>query len=434
MPDNQIRDIVIYSDEMQDVVGEVPSWIIRSGISMLFIVILSFLVGSWFFKYPDIMISNIIITTKNPTVFLIANSDGNLEKLYVKNNQIVEKDQIIAMIGNNTDYNSIHELKSSLIKMAKSFNDDDLTELLTFKINPNLNLGKLQEPYEYFKKKFEHFKQFNDLEYHHRKKIRIQEELNKNKAIVGKNKNSISLSERELVLKNNKLSRAKELFKQGLISKESLETQEAEYLQKRNDLENANANLIGIELQDSQLNRSLFELDIEFKEKNKHNILELKESHKNLFSKIFQWEKSYLIRSTISGQVSFTTYWSENQYVKSGERIFAIVPSETSKIIGKVTLPIKGSGKVKIGHKVNIKFENYPYTEFGIVKGVIVSKSLIPENNQYILEVALPNGLLTNYQKELGYHPEMKGIAEIITEDTRLLERFFNPIKSVLSK
>lgn len=433
MPDIEIRDIVVYSDEMQDVVGEVPSWIIRSGISVLFIVILSFLIGSWFFKYPDIMIASIKITTKNPPVFLVANSSGKLEKLFVKDKQIVTEDEIIAMIENNTNYESILDLKTTLDQLTDTFEENDLSLLINNKLNSNLNLGELQEPYENFKKKYKQVQQFINLEYHDRKKIRILEELNRTKSIINNSKNSITLLNRELKLKNNKLSRAKELFKMGLISKEDLENRESEYLLKNNNLENAKANLVSIELQKSQLNRSLFELDMELKEKTKDLILNLKESYKNLFSRILQWEKSYLIRSPISGQVSFLSYWSENQYIKSGERVFAIVPIEKSKLIGKVTLPIRGSGKVKVGQKVNLKFENYPYTEFGIVKGIIVSKSIIPENNQYLLEVNLPNGLLTNYQKILAYHPEMKGIAEIITEDTRLLERFINPIRSVFS-
>ena len=128
MPDNEIRDVVVYSEEMQDVVGEVPLWIIRSGISVLFIVIISFLIGSWFFKYPDIMIASIKITTKNPPVFLVANSSGKLEKLFVKDKQIVTEDEIIAMIENNTNYESILDLKTTLDQLSDTFEESDVTD------------------------------------------------------------------------------------------------------------------------------------------------------------------------------------------------------------------------------------------------------------------------------------------------------------------
>ncbi|WP_026729144.1 hypothetical protein [Flavobacterium denitrificans] len=48
------------------------------------------------------------------------------------------------------------------------------------------------------------------------------------------------------------------------------------------------------------------------------------------------------------------------------------------------------------------------------------------EINSYLIEVVLPFGLKTNYGVELNFHAESKGTAEIITEDRRLIERFFD--------
>jgi HlyD family secretion protein len=50
------------------------------------------------------------------------------------------------------------------------------------------------------------------------------------------------------------------------------------------------------------------------------------------------------------------------------------------------------------------------------------------------LEVDLPDGLHTSYGKDLEFSQEMQGSAEIITEDIRLLERIFKPIKSLLKR
>jgi HlyD family secretion protein len=50
------------------------------------------------------------------------------------------------------------------------------------------------------------------------------------------------------------------------------------------------------------------------------------------------------------------------------------------------------------------------------------------------LKVEFPNNLQTNYKKELDFSQEMQGTADIITEDMRLIERFLNPIKSLIKK
>jgi HlyD family secretion protein len=111
-----------------------------------------------------------------------------------------------------------------------------------------------------------------------------------------------------------------------------------------------------------------------------------------------------------------------------------VVPEKSGSIIGKLLLPIAGSGKVKVGQKVNIKFSNYPHMEYGMVSGIIKSISSVPSDNAYLVEVSLPNGLLTNYKKTLAFNQNMQGNAEIITEDIRVLERVFQPLKALFKK
>jgi len=48
------------------------------------------------------------------------------------------------------------------------------------------------------------------------------------------------------------------------------------------------------------------------------------------------------------------------------------------------------------------------------------------------VEVNMPQDMKTNYDVPLKFSQEMKGSAEIITEDLRLIQRFFNPVKSLL--
>ena len=52
----------------------------------------------------------------------------------------------------------------------------------------------------------------------------------------------------------------------------------------------------------------------------------------------------------------------------------------------------------------------------------------------YMLEVEFPTKLITTYGKELAFSQEMTGMAEIITDDLRLLDKFPNPIKAVIKK
>ena len=43
------KEIELRSEEVQEVMGQIPAWIVRWGITILFIVVLALLVGSYFF-------------------------------------------------------------------------------------------------------------------------------------------------------------------------------------------------------------------------------------------------------------------------------------------------------------------------------------------------------------------------------------------------
>ena len=107
-------------------------------------------------------------------------------------------------------------------------------------------------------------------------------------------------------------------------------------------------------------------------------------------------------------------------------------------MIGKAQLPVARSGKVKVGQKVNIRLQNFPENEYGILRGTVKNISLTPtqENGTayYSVEITLNEGLITTYKKELPYISDMQGQADIITEDISFLERLVLPLKKILKE
>ena len=68
----EIKEIELRSEEVQDILTRVPHWMIRWGnVVILLLLFLVFLV-SWFVKYPDIIATEIVITTQIPPEKLIA--------------------------------------------------------------------------------------------------------------------------------------------------------------------------------------------------------------------------------------------------------------------------------------------------------------------------------------------------------------------------
>ena len=142
----------------------------------------------------------------------------------------------------------------------------------------------------------------------------------------------------------------------------------------------------------------------------------------------------YLIESPIEGKISFFNVWSVNQNIKSGDELFSVVPTHKQQFVGKCILPILNTGKLSIGQNVNIKLDNYPYNENGMLRGVVTNISTVQNKDNYSVDVDLKNGLTTSYNKTLLYKEEMKGKADIITKNISVMDRIFFNFKKLIDK
>ena len=151
------------------------------------------------------------------------------------------------------------------------------------------------------------------------------------------------------------------------------------------------------------------------------------------------WKLQYVLQADIQGEVAFLDYWSENQTVQQGDLAFTIIPSRYSDYIAKLQVPAQNSGKINPevvgGQKVTISLKNFPETEFGVLEGKVEHISVLPnKDGLYLVDVSLPKKLTTTYGTEIKFKQEMSGTAHIITEDLRLIERFFYQLREIFSR
>jgi len=82
-----------------------------------------------------------------------------------------------------------------------------------------------------------------------------------------------------------------------------------------------------------------------------------------------EWKLNYAIIAPIDGIVTFTKVWSQNQFVKQGERVLTIISGELGPVVGRVLLPLQGAGKVRIGQKVIVRIDRFHIWNFDHSKG-----------------------------------------------------------------
>ena len=113
------QDDRLYSDEAQEVLSKILSWIIRWGVSVIFIIFAGIIIGSYFIKFPQVLTAPITITTTNPPSDLIAKLNGRIDSILCEEGDIVAVGDVIAYLSTTADYNDIIYIEEEL----ESLND-----------------------------------------------------------------------------------------------------------------------------------------------------------------------------------------------------------------------------------------------------------------------------------------------------------------------
>ena len=424
-------NIKLRSDEVQEILTQPPHALVRYGISIICGVILILFSGSFFFRYPDIVQGDVVITTENPPVWLVAKSSGKIKELLCTDNLVVNQGDLLAVIDNSaltSDVQSMNHLLSTvLISDSIFFIPKEL-------IMQSFELGEMQSNFSFFTKAALNYDNFLTLNLINQEKTSLQKQILDRKVYSSNLQKQLDMKKKELRFSKSAYERDKLLFERKVISESAMETSELTYLNKQQELQQLQTSISLENVSFFQLKESINKLSIQFLQEKTQLFSELKSTHRELIATIEKWQQTYLLIALQKGIVTFNTFWKQNQFINPGDKVFAIVSHNPGQLIGKIKVSTSGSGKIKVGQLVNIKVAKYPYLEFGVLQGKTKNISLVANNDFYTVEVDIPKGMHSTINKELEFTGELNGTAEIITENNSLIERIFTPIKYLAKK
>ena len=421
--------INLRSEEIMEILGIPPKWILHWGISIIFIVIVTIFIGSAFFKYPDIVPAPAIITSENPPSIIISKANGKITDILFADGQTVNKGDTIAVIENPAKLKDI----LTLSRIVQNYNRQISSKLSLLDIEhlENLKLGDIQNTYNSFSKAYFEYQLFQKQDYHKQKIRAIESEIKQYNQYYNRLWSQRNLTVKDLELTQKQFARDSQLFKSSVIPALEFERSQATLLSKRQSLENARLNLSSTTITIEKLKQSILDTKLDHESQGKKLAEDLTNSYNQLVSSLSSWEKSYLLIAPSSGKLTYMNIWSNLQEVKSGDRLFTINPEKRGEVFAQLTLPFEGAGKIKVGQRVHIKLDGYPYMEFGMIEGVIQSVSSGSLEKGYPAIVSLQNGVTTSYGEVLLLERDLTGIAEVTTEDMTLLKRLLNPLKHI---
>jgi multidrug resistance efflux pump len=423
-------------DLREEIFGEVhnmkPSWWTVRGIFFVFTLLVILFILSYFIKYPDIIIANARFVSDVPSVTIPSKLTSKIASLKKHDGEAVRKNDYIIVFADNSDYNDVLRLTEKIKNLDLN---SDLTHFFEEGLKNEYKLGDLiQSSWNALNSQLLENYQIVSQKKYDLEIQRLENELLYERRILLKYRRLLALDENLSKIWEQQRNVDSLLATGNVISKVDYNESLIRQLQTKK-----NSTQEELTFQKSNLEIARIMNSIEaLKQRKQERLTELKVNIKKAFLDlklaIDTWEENYVIKSPTDGKLHYLIPFKENQYVKMNEDLVAITPA-TMNFRAELKIPFSGAGKLRTGQKVNIKLNDYPYNEFGVVTGKIVQLSEVANQDHYI-GIVIPDKLKnrTSYNKTIRIHENALGIAEIITQDRSWLGRLFEKIVFVIRR
>lgn len=365
--------IEIYNRENNDILGDMPNWLIHTGSYIVYSIIALLLLGSAIFKYPDVVNVDISIDDMGNVDWITANKSGKIDRFFVDNESKVRRNDTLGILKNAASIADVKRFCRVLANVEEYYRTDNISYLQNYPFN--LIMGEMTDAYEQFTQAVRTNLMYQEFDVFPQKEKFLKEEL-------------------------NLLQRSKQIDEISML----------------------------------KVKRELFELEIDHKMELGKNKRLLELAYENMVNSLKTWDANYLIKSSSDGTVVWGKSWGMGNLVKEGDTICTVIARHRGQPIGHIKLSQDEVAGIANGDKVNVELTKYRPHTYGYLLGEVSSISYVPYNKSYAVEVKLPDSLMTTSKKRIIYEIGLSGRAEIITSSRSVLNRIFDPIYELFSK
>lgn len=417
-----LPDVEVRSQEVQEIIGNPPHWLIRAGIGGFTGVLLLILFTAAFIEYPEVITSPVTLTAINAPKTVETKVNGKIIKLFKPDKSEIEKGQVIGWMESTAHHASVQQLRAETDSLYRWLETGDFDNMKNSGVLNIQHLGELQPGFEAFNTAFRDFLLYVPGGFHDQRKSILEKEHRYIRELLIRLEEQKNIQVHNYELARREYEAQQKLADKELIAELDLLNAESALSNRRLPLEQVASAIINNRLISMAKEKEIMELDWKINEQKAVFVQVLN----SLKSAIEEWRNSYVLVAPLTGTLTYAGIVQELQTYTAGQTVFYIDPGNTD-FFGEMSISQRSFGKIEEGQQVLVRFSGYPYHEYGAVEGIIEYISDFPVGDSLFYgKVHFPMGMTTNYGKLLTPANGMNGQAEIITQDLRLLERVYN--------
>lgn len=421
----------VRSEEVQEIIGRPPHWLVRWGVTAFFGVLALVLLSAAIIKYPEVIQTPIRLTAIHAPQTIRARIDGKIVRILAENNSHAGEGEILAWMESTAHHEEVIRLSKEVDSMRAWLLDKKLDRFRPSSdggLTKFRNLGELQASFQAFEQSYREFRLYQPGGFYERQRRILQQEMEYTRQLLEELKQQKQIQQRDLELARSEYQMQKQLAENDFLAPVELARAESELSARRLPLQQTESAIINNHISQTEKAKEIMELERQIEEQQSVFL----QAVNIMKSAIDEWKQTHLLIAPFEGNLVYAGVIQENQPVSTGQDLFYIQPVNT-RFFGELTVSQNSFGKITEGQQVLVRFSGYPYHEFGSVYGRVEYLSDFPvRDSLFFAKVSFPEGLVTNYGRELTPRDGMTGQAEIITQDMRLLERIYNNITKEL--
>jgi multidrug resistance efflux pump len=418
------------SEIAQDIISRRPGGVERYSLLLFLLALVIIFITCMFIHYPEVIETRMRLTAANAPKEIMTHTDGKLVRLFAHNDQVVSAGTQIGWMESIGSHQSVLRLSDMLDSAVVLLNNGRIQECSeVFEENID-KLGELQDTYQRFMLARQQFNDYLINGFFARKQHYFQDDIKSLKAMKEAFAKQLDLYKRDLELSNESYRMNKTLFEERVVSNEEFRNAHSRSISKELAIPQLDASIIGNESQQRSLVKEIDQLS---HDTNIQRFL-FAQALQSFKSAVDDWKHKYILLAPTSGKISFITSVQENQFLNS-ERLLGYVNPSNNQFYAEAYLSQSNFGKVDTGLQVQLRFDAYPYQEYGSLKGKVNYISKVAYDSGFLVTVKLDTVLVTDNHQVIPYKNGLNAEAMIITRDIRLLQRlYYDVTKSITLK
>ena len=142
-----------------------------------------------------------------------------------------------------------------------------------------------------------------------------------------------------------------------------------------------------------------------------------------------------LLYAPVNGTVTSLKIHNPGEVAQPGQTIAEIAPAGVPLVLSAL-LPTQEAGLVQQGMAVQIKFDAFPYQNYGLVSGTVMTISPDAEPHEqmgtvYRVKISLDRSSMTRNHQTIQLKAGQTGRAEIIVRQRRIIDILLDPIRQL---